>query len=68
MCVCVRGVFVQMTYHSRTPQVCDEIKIQLPEHLTNRHRLVFTVFHVHVKRKTGKIFAKSNVEEQVPYA
>ena len=56
----------QTTYHSRTPQVCDEIKVQLPENLTPRHRLVFTVFHVHVKRKTGGMFAKSgSVDEQV---
>lgn len=56
----------QTTYHSRTPQVCDEIKVQLPENLTSRHRLVFTVFHVHVKRKTGGMFAKSgSVDEQV---
>ncbi|CAN0534550.1 unnamed protein product, partial [Ectocarpus sp. 12 AP-2014] len=56
----------QTTYHSRTPQVCDEIKVQLPEQLSPRHRLVFTVFHVHVKRKTGGMFAKSgSVDEQV---
>lgn len=56
---------VQTTYHSRTPQVCDEIKVQLPEHLTNRHRLVFTVFHVHVRRKTGGMFKSGNIDEQV---
>lgn len=57
---------LQTTYHSRTPQVCDEIKVQLPEQLTPRHRLLFTVFHVHVKRKTGGMFAKSgSVDEQV---
>lgn len=48
--------------------MCDEIKVQLPELLTPRHRLVFTVFHVHVKRKTGGMFAKSgSVDEQVGF-
>ena len=56
---------MQTTYHSRNPQVCDEIKVQLPEILTHRHRLVFTVFHVHVKRKTGGMFNKSGSGDEV---
>ncbi|CAN0055320.1 unnamed protein product [Pylaiella littoralis] len=64
----VSECYAQTTYHSRTPQVCDEIKVQLPELLTPRHRLVFTVFHVHVKRKTGGMFAKSGSgDEQVQF-
>ncbi|CAN0225942.1 unnamed protein product, partial [Discosporangium mesarthrocarpum] len=43
----------QTTYHSKTPQMGEEIKVLLPDHLSERHHLHFTVLHVHVKRKTG---------------
>jgi hypothetical protein len=51
-----------MTYHSRSPQSTDEIKIRLPLELSNSTRLVFTVYHVHVKRKTGGMFGSSSAK------
>ncbi|CAN0497264.1 unnamed protein product, partial [Discosporangium mesarthrocarpum] len=45
--------FTQTTYHSKTPQTGEGIKVLLPDQLSERHHLLFTVFHVHVKRKTG---------------
>ncbi|CAM9497928.1 unnamed protein product, partial [Scytosiphon promiscuus] len=60
----VSECYAQTTYHCKTPQMCDEIKVQLPEQLSTRHRLVFTVFHVHVKRKTGGMFAKSGTVDE----
>lgn len=39
-------VFTAVQYHNKTPQFYDEIKIKLPLHLTPRHNLLFTFYHV----------------------
>jgi hypothetical protein len=48
---CTAG-FTTVSYHSRTPILGDEIKIRLPDLITDRHWLKLTVQHVYVKQKT----------------
>jgi hypothetical protein len=45
--------FTTVSYHSKLPILNEEIKIRLPDVLTDRHWLIFTVHHVHVKQKTA---------------
>ena len=40
-------------YHENSPFAADELKVRLPDVLTDRHWLIFEVRHVHVKPKTG---------------
>jgi C2 domain in Dock180 and Zizimin proteins len=53
-----------VTHHSFTPAGTDEVKVRLPDALQERHRLVFTVHHVHCKRKTSR-FGKAQAEDSV---
>ncbi|KAG5451148.1 Dedicator of cytokinesis protein 7 [Clonorchis sinensis] len=50
--------FTPVLYHIRTPDMYDEIKLQLPEHLDENHYLLFTFFHVSCQSK--------KVESSVP--
>lgn len=43
--------FTSVNYHNKNPVLNEEIKIRLPDVVTDRHYLVFTVMHVHVKPK-----------------
>ena len=45
--------FTTVSYHSKLPILNEEIKLRLPDVLTDRHWLIFTVHHVHVKQKTA---------------
>ncbi|CAM9400937.1 unnamed protein product [Chrysoparadoxa australica] len=49
-----------VSYHCKSPLMTDVVKVKLPGNLSARHRLVFTVFHVHVKKKSGGIFSSSS--------
>ncbi|CAD5111868.1 DgyrCDS1134 [Dimorphilus gyrociliatus] len=46
-----REAYTAVTYHNRTPEYNDEIKIKLPADLTHLHFLLFTAFHVSCRRK-----------------
>ena len=43
--------YTRVIYHCTNPPIFEEIKIRLPNVLTNRHALRFAVYHVHVKPK-----------------
>ena len=47
------SAFTTVSYHSKLPILNEEIKIRLPDVLTERHWLIFTAHHVHVKQKTA---------------
>jgi len=44
---------LQVSYHTRNPQLNDEVKLRLPDVLTPAHHLVFSVYHVHVKKQSS---------------
>lgn len=43
-----------VSYHNKTPSLNDEIKIRLPNVMTDRHWLVFTIQHMHVRPKKDR--------------
>lgn len=45
----VKETCTRVSYHARNPTTNDEIKIKLPEKLSSRHWIRFTVLHIHVK-------------------
>ena len=47
----VSEAFSKVSYHCKNPAMNDEFKIRLPDLLTWRHQLKFTVMHIHVKAK-----------------
>lgn len=49
----VNNAYTTVSYHSKLPILNEEIKVRLPDVLTDRHWLVLTAHHVHVKQKTA---------------
>ncbi|KAL3867584.1 hypothetical protein ACJMK2_040468 [Sinanodonta woodiana] len=48
-----RESYTPVTYHNKTPELYDEIKIKLPAHLTESHHLLFTFYHISCQNKKG---------------
>ncbi|KAG5837682.1 hypothetical protein ANANG_G00242030 [Anguilla anguilla] len=46
-------------HHSQNPDFCDEVKIELPTHLHDKHHLLFSFYHV-----TCDINAKTNAKKK----
>ncbi|GIQ80169.1 dedicator of cytokinesis [Kipferlia bialata] len=42
------------TYHHKTPEMGDEVRVRLPLQVTPRHHLLFTLYHVSVKDKAKR--------------
>ncbi|XP_018114075.1 dedicator of cytokinesis protein 8 isoform X1 [Xenopus laevis] len=42
-----------VTYHNKTPDFYEEVKIKLPAKLTNKHHLLFTFYHISCQPKQG---------------
>lgn len=49
----ITGAFTTVSYHNKNPVFNDEIKIRLPDVITDNHWLIITAQHVHVKQKTA---------------
>ncbi|KAK8766565.1 hypothetical protein V5799_006661 [Amblyomma americanum] len=47
----VTEVYTAVTYHNKSPDFHDEIKVKLPAKLTDRHHLFFTFYHISCQRK-----------------
>ncbi|KAL6048775.1 Dedicator of cytokinesis protein 6 [Balamuthia mandrillaris] len=41
-----KEAYAHVTYHTKTPQFHDEIKIRLPTRLTQKHHFLFTFYHI----------------------
>jgi hypothetical protein len=55
----VKEAYSRVSYHMKNSPANDEIKIRLPDVLTTRHWLKFSIYHVHVKTHTkGSIFSR----------
>lgn len=50
----VSEAYTRVSYHVKNPFLSDEFKIRLPDILTARHWLKFTVYHVHVKAQNSR--------------
>ena len=46
-----RQSYTAVTYHNRSPDFYEEIKIKLPADLDDRHHLLFTFYHISCQKK-----------------
>ncbi|XP_076814693.1 dedicator of cytokinesis protein 7-like isoform X2 [Clavelina lepadiformis] len=43
--------YTAVTYHNKSPDFYEEVKVQLPAKLTSRHHLLFSFFHISCQKK-----------------
>uniref|UniRef100_A0A8C3UR56 Dedicator of cytokinesis 8 n=1 Tax=Catharus ustulatus TaxID=91951 RepID=A0A8C3UR56_CATUS len=49
----VREIYTAITYHNKSPDFYEEVKIKLPAKLTEKHHLLFTFYHISCQPKQG---------------
>uniref|UniRef100_A0A8C4EXQ3 Dedicator of cytokinesis 8 n=1 Tax=Dicentrarchus labrax TaxID=13489 RepID=A0A8C4EXQ3_DICLA len=47
-------VYTPVTYHNKSPDFYEEVKLALPAHLTERHHLLFTFYHISCQQKQNQ--------------
>ncbi|NWW50673.1 DOC11 protein, partial [Pedionomus torquatus] len=63
------NAYAAVLHHNQSPEFYDEIKIELPIHLHQKHHLLFTFYHVSCEINTKATLKKQDtVETQVGYA
>ncbi|XDV48898.1 hypothetical protein PO909_018249 [Leuciscus waleckii] len=50
----LQEVYTPVTYHNRSPDFYDELKIRLPARLTEKHHLLFTFYHISCQQKQNQ--------------
>ncbi|KAL7828401.1 hypothetical protein SRHO_G00320350 [Serrasalmus rhombeus] len=50
----VSEICTPVTYHNRSPDFYEEVKIRLPARLTERHHLLFSFFHISCQQKQNQ--------------
>uniref|UniRef100_A0A8C9TNE5 Dedicator of cytokinesis 11 n=1 Tax=Scleropages formosus TaxID=113540 RepID=A0A8C9TNE5_SCLFO len=58
------GAYVAVLHHNQSPEFYDEVKIELPVHVHNKHHILFTFYHISCDFSTKK---KDGVESLVGY-
>nr|XP_045001581.1 dedicator of cytokinesis protein 9 isoform X5 [Jaculus jaculus] len=67
--VFTRSAFAAVLHHHQNPEFYDEIKLELPPQLHEKHHLLFTFFHVSCDNSSkGSTKKKDVVETQVGYS
>ncbi|KAM9021491.1 dedicator of cytokinesis protein 9 isoform 8-T8 [Ara ararauna] len=67
--VFTRSAFAAVLHHHQNPEFYDEIKIELPTQLHEKHHLLFTFYHVSCDNSSkGSTKKKDIVETQVGYS
>ncbi|KAL6458828.1 hypothetical protein MHYP_G00323000 [Metynnis hypsauchen] len=61
----VSEIYTPVTYHNRTPDFYEEVKIRLPARLTERHHLLFSFFHISCQQKQNQ---SGSVETLIGYS
>ncbi|NXG40960.1 DOCK8 protein, partial [Psilopogon haemacephalus] len=49
----VQEIYTAVTYHNKSPDFYEEVKIKLPAKLTEKHHLLFTFYHISCQPKQG---------------
>ncbi|XP_010011214.1 PREDICTED: dedicator of cytokinesis protein 8 [Nestor notabilis] len=49
----VQETYTAITYHNKSPDFYEEVKIKLPAKLTEKHHLLFTFYHISCQPKQG---------------
>ncbi|KAG7481213.1 hypothetical protein MATL_G00064220 [Megalops atlanticus] len=50
----VQEVYTPVTYHNKSPDFYEEVKLQLPAKLTEKHHLLFTFYHISCQQKQNQ--------------
>ncbi|KAI4895857.1 hypothetical protein NFI96_021425 [Prochilodus magdalenae] len=50
----VTEIYTPVTYHNRSPDFYEEVKIRLPARLTEKHHLLFSFFHISCQQKQNQ--------------
>uniref|UniRef100_A0A8C0XTG3 Dedicator of cytokinesis protein 9 n=1 Tax=Castor canadensis TaxID=51338 RepID=A0A8C0XTG3_CASCN len=67
--VFTRSAFASVLHHHQNPEFYDEIKMELPTQLHEKHHLLFTFFHVSCDNSSkGSTKKKDVIETQVGYS
>ncbi|XP_036434251.1 dedicator of cytokinesis protein 8 isoform X2 [Colossoma macropomum] len=61
----VSEIYTPVTYHNRSPDFYEEVKIRLPARLTERHHLLFSFFHISCQQKQNQ---SGSVETLIGYS
>lgn len=49
-----REAYTAVTYHNKSPDFYEEIKVKLPAKLTDAHHLLFTFYHISCQSKKNE--------------
>ncbi|XP_048582972.1 dedicator of cytokinesis protein 7-like [Nematostella vectensis] len=60
-----KEAYTHVTYHNRTPDFNEEIKVKCPAHLTDQHHILFTFYHISCS--PGKKPDEKEVETPIGY-
>uniref|UniRef100_A0A3Q3JUV4 Dedicator of cytokinesis 8 n=1 Tax=Monopterus albus TaxID=43700 RepID=A0A3Q3JUV4_MONAL len=61
----LQEVYTPVTYHNKSPDFYEEVKLALPAHLTERHHLLFTFYHISCQQKQNQ---SGNCETLIGYS
>ncbi|XP_062273851.1 dedicator of cytokinesis protein 8 [Scomber scombrus] len=61
----VNEVYTPVTYHNKSPDFYEEVKLALPAHLTGKHHLLFTFYHISCQQKQNQ---SGNCETLIGYS
>ncbi|KAA0713928.1 Dedicator of cytokinesis protein 8 [Triplophysa tibetana] len=61
----LQEVYSPVTYHNRSPDFYDEVKICMPARLTKKHHLLFTFYHISCQQKQNQT---GNLETLIGYS
>uniref|UniRef100_A0A3B4ZF89 Dedicator of cytokinesis 8 n=1 Tax=Stegastes partitus TaxID=144197 RepID=A0A3B4ZF89_9TELE len=50
----LKEVYTPVTYHNKSPDFYEEVKLALPARLTERHHLLFTFYHISCQQKQNQ--------------
>uniref|UniRef100_A0A3P8S4G7 Dedicator of cytokinesis 8 n=1 Tax=Amphiprion percula TaxID=161767 RepID=A0A3P8S4G7_AMPPE len=50
----LKEVYTPVTYHNKSPDFYEEVKLALPAHPTERHHLLFTFYHISCQQKQNQ--------------
>ncbi|XP_019631396.1 PREDICTED: dedicator of cytokinesis protein 7-like [Branchiostoma belcheri] len=53
----LKEAYTAVTYHNKSPDFYEEVKIKMPPHLSDNHHILFTFYHISCQRKqeTGPV-------------
>ncbi|XP_067839366.1 dedicator of cytokinesis protein 8 isoform X2 [Heptranchias perlo] len=57
----VSETYTAVTYHNKSPDFYEEVKLKLPAKITERHHLLFTFYHISCQQKQNQVGSPENL-------